>query len=242
MGLYIHLETTVATDPKLLAAGNDAFALYIRGLCWSKEQLTDGFIPHEILCVICARTRRRNDAIRALTLHKLWVEVAGGFTIPDNKWAKYQTTKAEVEAIRTANRARKTKERQRKREAESQVQNNTEHASEKNGEHAYSANKTQTTNPHNQENDVTMSRPSHSVTKKMSRTCHSVTSRARFSESTEHIDKVVSKGSSVVNTPEHNGRAPTILPIPGTDMTQVQIDDRRRMLREQAKRSKEQSP
>lgn len=96
---WVKLDASFPRHPKVLAAGDKAAWVYICGLCYSAEHLTDGFIPLSVL-------RRFTDVSRPL-LHAsklvsvgLWEEIEGGFLIHD--YVAHQRSKADVLAGREA--------------------------------------------------------------------------------------------------------------------------------------------
>lgn len=119
---YITLETGFYRHPKVLALGNTALArtsrdLYVGALMYSREHLTDGFVPLHALSDIDPITSHKDVERAALALHSvgLFQRKRGRFTgywVKD--YGKHQQTKAEVEAAKDAARERKRKERERK--------------------------------------------------------------------------------------------------------------------------------
>lgn len=84
---------------KTVGAGNAAVGLWTRAGAWCRQQLSDGFIPTNIV-----RTLGSAKEARALVACGLWVEVDGGYQF--HEWEQRQTTKAEVLAKREAARER----------------------------------------------------------------------------------------------------------------------------------------
>ncbi len=113
MSLYVKLETRILTDSKIIAAGPDGFALWAKGLCYSKEHLTDGFIPSHALAVLGIGMRNVNATVRKLCVVGLWSVCENGFTVGAENWADHQTTKAEVNINREKARLRKAASRAR---------------------------------------------------------------------------------------------------------------------------------
>lgn len=74
---------------------------------WSSDQLTDGFVPTEMLAVLGARPA---DAA-ALVDAGLWVAVPGGWRFHD--WHCLNPLRVEVETKREAERQRKAEARER---------------------------------------------------------------------------------------------------------------------------------
>jgi len=106
--------------PKVLALGNSTVArlardLYIGSLMYSRQHLTDGFIPLQALPDIDPITPLKDVEKAALALHSvgLFKRKRGRFTgywIPD--YENYQQTKQEVESAREAAKARKRRQRE----------------------------------------------------------------------------------------------------------------------------------
>jgi hypothetical protein len=101
---WVRLDTSLPRNPKVLGLlqereGHRAAFAYVCALAYCGEQGTEGFVPREALSLLHAR---QSDA-RALIDAGLWVEEAGGWTIPD--WAEFQPTTAQMQA--RTNKARK---------------------------------------------------------------------------------------------------------------------------------------
>jgi hypothetical protein len=92
---------------KVWAQEPEAFALDVRGIAYCAKQLTDGFVPDEILALWYAG---KDDRLAALTevLVKAgrWERGEGGFAIHD--YLEYNPSKAKVLEMR-AKRARNGK-------------------------------------------------------------------------------------------------------------------------------------
>ncbi len=71
-------------NPKALAAGKDGRALYLAGLCWTVEQLSDGHVPNNALAIIAAQADvKARPAVRTLVRVGLWDEAPDGWAIHD---------------------------------------------------------------------------------------------------------------------------------------------------------------
>lgn len=102
MSLFIRLSCEVLTDAKILAAGPEASWLWVRGLLYAKQHLTDGFVPDTALAIVglgLAPAKVR-AAAKAIVAAGLWEECEGGWRVPPERWARWQTTREEVEAVR----------------------------------------------------------------------------------------------------------------------------------------------
>jgi hypothetical protein len=100
VSIYVKLVCEALTDAKLLAAGPGGFWLWARGLLYAKQHLTDGVIPDAAMPLVAFGVADpQTEATKLVTL-KLWEPCEGGHRVPAKTWAKYQTTAADVEAMR----------------------------------------------------------------------------------------------------------------------------------------------
>lgn len=111
MRLYVKISTMMFSDPKILAVSVAARWLYVCGLMWSKEHLTDGEVSREAIQMFGVANAKKcaDELVKAC----LWMETDKGFTVGTDKWATYQTTREEVEEER-----QRAKERTRVRVSE----------------------------------------------------------------------------------------------------------------------------
>lgn len=68
---WIKLDDTLPNNPKILPLSNAGFRLYIEGLCYANQYLTDGFIPKEI-------AKHYGNPLELIEM-KLWRETQGGY-------------------------------------------------------------------------------------------------------------------------------------------------------------------
>lgn len=102
MGLYAKLSCSAPRDPRMIAAGWQARAVYVEALLYCRENLTDGVIDRRALIYwmpdMPARTRQRHldrlVELEALETH------GDGWAFPEHVWRKWNPTKAEVEDMR----------------------------------------------------------------------------------------------------------------------------------------------
>jgi hypothetical protein len=92
---------------KALMAGNKSLGLWVRAGSWSMHQLSDGFIPREIVSALGGDW----DDTAALINAGLWQEAPGGYQFHD--WAEYQPTREQVLAERAAAAERKRRSREK---------------------------------------------------------------------------------------------------------------------------------
>ncbi len=98
--VWVRLDDQVATHPKTLAAGNEAFGAWVRLLALSCAQLTDGFIAEPVgLAVTSRRVIQRLVSVRFLDLAE------GGWMIHD--FDHWNPPASLVRAKREADRLRK---------------------------------------------------------------------------------------------------------------------------------------
>lgn len=114
MGLYVKIETEILTDPKIMALSPEAFTLFVKGLAHAKQHETDGELHRISLKVVGIGIRNVQKAAQELLKSGLWMETENGFTVGAEKWAKYQTTKQEIDSKRAQNRDRQQRFRDRK--------------------------------------------------------------------------------------------------------------------------------
>jgi hypothetical protein len=97
-GLFVPLDVNYPDNPRIIASGEKAEVLYVRGLCLAKRTMKDGFIDARQL----SRVGLTGVEKRAETLcdHGLWKKVKGGFKIVGwsgrNPSAKEIATKVEA--------------------------------------------------------------------------------------------------------------------------------------------------
>lgn len=101
---WVKLDDQFAFHPKVLAAGPEAAWLYVAGLCWCSQHLTDGAIPKAAVPTLAAVKRPSADRLVAAGL---WVDHGDSFEVHD--YLQFQPSKAKVEAEREAARKRQEK-------------------------------------------------------------------------------------------------------------------------------------
>jgi len=112
VSLYVKLQTEIITDAKILMAGPEGFTLWAKGLAYSKQHLTDGYIPQECLQILGVGLKKPEQIARKLCEIGLWENVEGGYTVGTDKWAKHQTTKEDVELKKAQNAERQRRYRE----------------------------------------------------------------------------------------------------------------------------------
>ena len=103
---WIKIDDTLPNNPKILPLSDGAFRLYIEGLCYANQYLTDGFLTEAVL-----RRLDSGDYRKELTEACLWIECLDGMQI--NDYTEHQTSKADVEEKRKQSRDRVTRYREK---------------------------------------------------------------------------------------------------------------------------------
>ena len=114
----IYLTDEVVAHPKLLKAGarlgeggvSQAFHLYVMGIGYARQHLTDGFIPNGFVssCGVISKSSLVAKALSARGIG-LWRKVRGGYVIHD--FHKHNPKASEVKEKREQDRQRKARER-----------------------------------------------------------------------------------------------------------------------------------
>lgn len=108
----VEIHTGIVTSPKHMPLSDAALRLWLNGLCWSKEHLTDGFVPTAALPALHPRARKVvSELLTVIVPGKgpLWHEADGGYRIHD--YEQWQETKERVQGRRQAWLDRKRKQR-----------------------------------------------------------------------------------------------------------------------------------
>ena len=124
---WIKLDDTFPNNPKILPLSNQAFRLYIEGLCYANQYLTDGFLAQAVINRLDSQ-----NAVTELLEAGLWLERDNGIQIHD--YCEHQTTRKTVEEKREQVRNRVTRYREKgngdvttpetETETETETQNN----------------------------------------------------------------------------------------------------------------------
>ena len=88
---WIKLDDSLPNNPKILPLSDGAFRLYIEGLCYANQYLTDGYLANAVL-IRLDQGNNRDELVWA----KLWIESEDGICI--NDYTEHQSSKADVEA------------------------------------------------------------------------------------------------------------------------------------------------
>ncbi|QZD98158.1 RepA-like replication initiator [Microbacterium phage Blett] len=103
--VWFRVDDAFWSHPKVLALSDAAVALWLRAGSYCAHQLTDGNVRREALPMLRGNEFAADDLVHA----GLWIETPTGYVFHD--WAKYQPTRASVEAEREGWRQRQRKAR-----------------------------------------------------------------------------------------------------------------------------------
>ena len=106
---WFKVDDGFAFHRKAVKAGNTAIGLWVRAGSWSAQQLTDGYIPEEMLPLLGAALEDAGALINA----GLWKLEDAGWSFVG--WEQYQPTKADVEDERAKARERQKEWRKNRR-------------------------------------------------------------------------------------------------------------------------------
>ena len=120
MSLFIKIYEDALLDQKLIQVGNDGFAMWTRGMLWSKKMGTEGFMPSEIIPLISMCVKSPKSTVKSLIDAGLWVKVEGGYALGVDskgvdKWSKHQVSNEEIETKKAQATKRKREQRERER-------------------------------------------------------------------------------------------------------------------------------
>jgi hypothetical protein len=108
----VAVHTGIPTSPKHSPLSDGAFRLWMHALCWSKEHLTDGYIPIGTLPTLHPKALRLvSELLTTFVPGKgpLWHEVEGGYRVHD--YEQWQDTKVDVQHRREQWRERQGRRR-----------------------------------------------------------------------------------------------------------------------------------
>lgn len=107
---HVKVEVNLPRHPKIMAAGHAAAWLYVQGLCYCGEYLTDGYLPTSCLALFGAEP----EEVAALEEVGLWVPIEGGWQVHD--YLEVQRSRAAVMADREASKKRIAAWRERQKD------------------------------------------------------------------------------------------------------------------------------
>lgn len=114
---WIKLDNNFPDHPKVLSLTDEAFRLYVAGLCYSSRYLTDGVLSEAVVDrLLPARTRENiSKSSEQLEANDLWLRRENCWEIAG--YSEHQSSKEEVEQAKQANRERVAKWREKQQRA-----------------------------------------------------------------------------------------------------------------------------
>jgi len=103
---WFRVDDNLALHPKTIRVGNAAVGMWVRSGSWCAQQLTDGFIPDQMVRVF-GGPALAEKLVRA----GFWLKVDGGYQF--HEWGERQPSRARVEENRKAAATRKERWRER---------------------------------------------------------------------------------------------------------------------------------
>lgn len=80
---WVRLDDSFFRHPKAVEAGKDGRSLFLAGLCYCGQQLTDGWISQKVLPQVASDAGVKLSVARVLESVRLWDEGLGGFWVHD---------------------------------------------------------------------------------------------------------------------------------------------------------------
>jgi hypothetical protein len=106
---WVKLDDQFYDNSKVLAAGPQAIALHIAGMCWVGGQLSDGRIPRHVLSALTGKAQVPTKTVERLVAVGLWEATPEGWEIHD--WLQWNPPAEQVRAERAAGKVRAEKSR-----------------------------------------------------------------------------------------------------------------------------------
>ena len=107
--MWIRIDDTFPSHPKVIAAGPRAAWLYVCSLCYANRHLTDGWLPASILPVLAPGVRQPKTLANTLVSAGLWEARDGGWQVHD--YTEHQRTAEQINGVRRVDRDRKKRQR-----------------------------------------------------------------------------------------------------------------------------------
>lgn len=112
---WAKIDDRFPRNPKAMAAGPVGRDLFVGGLCYCNEHLTDGFIPRAAVSTLAPGNRRPEETAKLLVSLRLWEEIEGGYRV--HNFHTWNPTATEIRAARDQKRQRQERWRNRQRDA-----------------------------------------------------------------------------------------------------------------------------
>lgn len=103
---WFQVDDGLPMHPKVIAAGNAAMGLWVRAGSWSMHNLTDGWVPNDVVRILGTATEARR-----LVVAGLWEAKDDGFQFHEFVGPGRQRSRVQVLARREANRRRQESHR-----------------------------------------------------------------------------------------------------------------------------------
>lgn len=95
---WVPWDVAYFRNPKARSLGKDGRALHLASSCWSADNLQDGFVPRQVLPLLCAEAEVPKKTVTVMVAAGAWIEVEGGWEVHD--FLEHNQSRAEVEAER----------------------------------------------------------------------------------------------------------------------------------------------
>lgn len=105
---WVKIESRFPQHPKVLTAGPEAAWLFVCGLCYANEHLTDGLLPRPVLPVLTPGVKAPETLAERLVDAGLWEYTENGWLIHD--YADHQRSAEQIRAGLRADRERKRRQ------------------------------------------------------------------------------------------------------------------------------------
>jgi hypothetical protein len=117
-GIYAQISCSMTRDPRMIAAGWQARAVYVEAVLYCRENLTDGIIDRLAMpyWMPDMPVKARMKLLDILVDVRALDPCDQGWRFPEHVWARWNPSRAEVEAKREAEKQRKANYRARRRE------------------------------------------------------------------------------------------------------------------------------
>jgi hypothetical protein len=108
---WIRLAANYLDDPRIVEAGPMAELIYVRGLAVARNIGTDGALRQHNASTVTRDLRHKEKLIHRLLEVGLWEPTDDGWTVPFERWARWQTTQEQYEHQRKLARERQARRR-----------------------------------------------------------------------------------------------------------------------------------
>lgn len=106
---WLRIDDRVRTHPKIAKAGPSAAWLWLCGVCYCREHLTDGFIPDAAVPALAMNLPSPKKHAARLVEVRLWEAADGGYQVHD--FLDWNPSRSEVMSLRDKERDKKRTQR-----------------------------------------------------------------------------------------------------------------------------------